>query len=357
MVWQFLQIVSSWWLALNVKLYCLWKIWKKKNLIDGYTFKGDNSVKMILLLVWKGVYSKRKEFAPLGSEFFPFRADPLYSLLLFGKQIGSHKSCLPCNKWSKIIKVYPVPEIFYWACKMLTTSFYCRHCLSLLRTKRIRADLKLKKWNLKISHWLTEVCAVWNTREINSTRKACGKAAVYMICRRMIKKSVTWKILDSWVGQEIDLIAQMEPLCQIVQGYWRDIRTLMPHCHVISHGSRQLHLNLCRAWTNKILHRQALCHLSLHSREHLPQIMLQDEGHWTIKLWLINQEMRVKEPGCIEKGLQVWKRSPPILLSQRSHQMLAVQMWIDCWIDQNLLLLYNKVLILGRVKMKQMNLR
>ena len=29
-------------------------------------------------LVWKGVCSKRKEFAPMGSKFFPFRADPFY---------------------------------------------------------------------------------------------------------------------------------------------------------------------------------------------------------------------------------------------------------------------------------------
>ena len=26
---------------------------------------------------WKGVYSKRKEFAPCGSKFFPFRVDPI----------------------------------------------------------------------------------------------------------------------------------------------------------------------------------------------------------------------------------------------------------------------------------------
>ena len=28
-------------------------------------------------LLWKGVYSKRKEFAPKGSKFLPFRVDPL----------------------------------------------------------------------------------------------------------------------------------------------------------------------------------------------------------------------------------------------------------------------------------------
>ena len=56
----------------------------------------------------KGVYSKRKEFAPTGSKFFPFRVDP------FQKGIGIHKSkqevisCLPCQKnGGKIYQVYP----------------------------------------------------------------------------------------------------------------------------------------------------------------------------------------------------------------------------------------------------------
>ena len=37
---------------------------------------GGNSAKIILPPFWKGVYSKRKEFAPKGSKFFPFRVDP-----------------------------------------------------------------------------------------------------------------------------------------------------------------------------------------------------------------------------------------------------------------------------------------
>ena len=41
-----------------------------------YTFKGDNSVKVVFAPFWKGTYSKRKEFAPIGSKFFPFRVDP-----------------------------------------------------------------------------------------------------------------------------------------------------------------------------------------------------------------------------------------------------------------------------------------
>ena len=48
----------------------------------------------------KGVYSNRKEFAPNGDKFFPFRVDPLFRRgLVEEKQIGSKKkSCLPCQK-------------------------------------------------------------------------------------------------------------------------------------------------------------------------------------------------------------------------------------------------------------------
>ena len=59
---------------------------------------------------WKGVYSKRKEFAPLVSKFFPFsadffsegrwskffppRVDPFSErVCCVGKQTGNHKSC------------------------------------------------------------------------------------------------------------------------------------------------------------------------------------------------------------------------------------------------------------------------
>ena len=36
---------------------------------------GGNSVKVYFTRFWKGVYSKRKEFALLGSKFFPLRVD------------------------------------------------------------------------------------------------------------------------------------------------------------------------------------------------------------------------------------------------------------------------------------------
>ena len=48
---------------------------------------------MFLFPFWKGVYSVRKEFAPKGSEFFPYRVDP-YSEVAYCalKQIWSHKN-------------------------------------------------------------------------------------------------------------------------------------------------------------------------------------------------------------------------------------------------------------------------
>ena len=48
---------------------------------------------------YRGVFSKRKEFAPHGSKFFPSRVDPfLEGNWGTGKQTESHKSCLPCEK-------------------------------------------------------------------------------------------------------------------------------------------------------------------------------------------------------------------------------------------------------------------
>ena len=41
-----------------------------------YTERRGNSVKMFLPPLWIGVYSKRKEFAPLVCKVFPFRVDP-----------------------------------------------------------------------------------------------------------------------------------------------------------------------------------------------------------------------------------------------------------------------------------------
>ena len=69
------------------------------------TFKGNN--KIGLHPFWNRVYSKRKEFAPCGSKFFPFRVDPFSrGACNVGKQTGSHKSSLPCNKWQKIYHLY-----------------------------------------------------------------------------------------------------------------------------------------------------------------------------------------------------------------------------------------------------------
>ena len=44
-----------------------------------------------------GVYSLRKEFAPKGSKFFPFRVDPFSEGTdVQASKTGSHKSCHSC---------------------------------------------------------------------------------------------------------------------------------------------------------------------------------------------------------------------------------------------------------------------
>ena len=64
--------------------------------------------KLFLFPIWKRVYSKRKEFAPIGSIFFPSGVDPFWEEAWYaGKQTGSHKRCFPCivdKRW-KIYKV------------------------------------------------------------------------------------------------------------------------------------------------------------------------------------------------------------------------------------------------------------
>ena len=59
---------------------------------------------------------------PNKSTFFPFRVDPFSKgIWCAGEQTGSHNSCLPCTKWQKIYKVYPVQlskSVISIICKM-----------------------------------------------------------------------------------------------------------------------------------------------------------------------------------------------------------------------------------------------
>ena len=69
-------------------------------------WKGSYSKTLFSSPYWKGVYSKRKEFAPRGSKFYPFRVDPFSEgYWREGKQSGSHKSCIPFQKWREIHQV------------------------------------------------------------------------------------------------------------------------------------------------------------------------------------------------------------------------------------------------------------
>ena len=74
---------------------------------DAHIFR---SYRIFCLPSENGVYSKRKEFAPMGSKFFHFKVDPfLEGVLHTGKQTGSHESFLPCQKWWKMYQIYPLP--------------------------------------------------------------------------------------------------------------------------------------------------------------------------------------------------------------------------------------------------------
>ena len=74
-------------------------------------FQGSNYFRIVLAPFWKGIYSKRKEFASFGSKFFPFRVDSISEgTRQAGKPTGSHNNCLPWKKkWQEIYQVYPDP--------------------------------------------------------------------------------------------------------------------------------------------------------------------------------------------------------------------------------------------------------
>ena len=58
--------------------------------------RGGGSVRIVFVSFWKGVSSKRKEFAPFGSKFFSLRVDPFSEgAWCAGKQTRNHKSCVP----------------------------------------------------------------------------------------------------------------------------------------------------------------------------------------------------------------------------------------------------------------------
>ena len=64
-----------------------------------YTIKGGNSFKIVLPSLWKGVYSKREEFATMGSKFFPFRVDS------FQNELGVQKSKQEVTKVASLVKL------------------------------------------------------------------------------------------------------------------------------------------------------------------------------------------------------------------------------------------------------------
>ena len=99
-----------------------------------YSRQVSNCFKIFLVPFWKGVYSERKEFAPLWSKFFPFRVDPSEGIWCAEKQTV----CISCKKWWKnllsissplnahgyvsLLKQFPQPGCI---CRWYIISCYC----------------------------------------------------------------------------------------------------------------------------------------------------------------------------------------------------------------------------------------
>ena len=87
--------------------------------------------KLFCLPSENGVYSKRKEFAPLGSKFFHFIVDPFSETLCAGQQTGTHKYCLPSYP-GPLNDIFHVSEsTFSHAEAHWTHEIVCACCLTL----------------------------------------------------------------------------------------------------------------------------------------------------------------------------------------------------------------------------------
>ena len=98
---------------------------------------GSNYFKIVLPPFRKGVYSKRKEFAPLRSNFFSFRFDPFSKgTWCAGKQTGRHKYGLPLKK--KRRKIYePVYKALNTLCLLVNTFMHSVLTLLIKSQKKI----------------------------------------------------------------------------------------------------------------------------------------------------------------------------------------------------------------------------
>ena len=122
LAWSYRELVFRGnFLCFNTKFICNMHHWGINDFKwNGYTSRGGNSVKLFLPPFWKGVYFNRKEFAPHGSKFFPFRVDPFSDRTwLAEKQTGSHKSCLLCKTEAEIYHVYQIPRKMKRSCQKI----------------------------------------------------------------------------------------------------------------------------------------------------------------------------------------------------------------------------------------------
>ena len=98
-------------------------------------FRGDTSR-------LKGIYSKRKEFAPCGSQFFPFRADP-FSERVWCARKQNRKSIKLASllKWQNFNQLYQVPLITIEPGHNISYNIACVSCMWIsMEPKRLQAD-------------------------------------------------------------------------------------------------------------------------------------------------------------------------------------------------------------------------
>ena len=114
------------WEDRQILLYQSYYHWRYFFILKGTViYLREQLVQIALFLIWNGVYSERKAFAPIGANF-------LLEYSSLQKWFGCHKSCSACSqascpackKWWKINQVYPVPLMLRTLGKIFSRRYF-----------------------------------------------------------------------------------------------------------------------------------------------------------------------------------------------------------------------------------------
>ena len=140
---------------------------------------------------WKGLYSKRKEFAPLGRVY-------LFSEGFWRtrRQTGSQKCCLPFEKWQEIFQIYQVPLILH----ILISTGNCQLHILLLKQQIIITYPK--QWDIltlvQLKPDIPCICKQCRSRSVGFWRSQL--IWIYTVCCSVCEFiSINWIKESDWL--------------------------------------------------------------------------------------------------------------------------------------------------------------